>query len=178
MSNRHSALRRSVTDGREVTYAVLTRQLVVLLLVVTGCTSNDESGVPPTDAGTGTGPPSVDTLPSPGGAAEPERPDEQPTAEHTGEPSAEPAVPPPSAHRPAHPISVEALIETEYDGRGLRVGRQLADAGAHTRRAVSYRSQELRISGIINMPDGRGPFPVLVLNHGYIDPAIYVTGQG
>jgi dipeptidyl aminopeptidase/acylaminoacyl peptidase len=30
----------------------------------------------------------------------------------------------------------------------------------------------------MSLPDGRGPFPVLVLAHGYIDPAVYVTGQG
>jgi dipeptidyl aminopeptidase/acylaminoacyl peptidase len=28
------------------------------------------------------------------------------------------------------------------------------------------------------IPDGKGPFPVLVLNHGYIDPDTYFPGQG
>ena len=28
------------------------------------------------------------------------------------------------------------------------------------------------------VPDGKGPFPVLVLNHGYIDPDTYFPGQG
>ena len=28
------------------------------------------------------------------------------------------------------------------------------------------------------MPTGRGPFPAVVLAHGYIDPAVYVRGQG
>ena len=27
----------------------------------------------------------------------------------------------------------------------------------------------------MNVPRGTGPFPVLVLLHGYIDPAVYVT---
>jgi dipeptidyl aminopeptidase/acylaminoacyl peptidase len=66
----------------------------------------------------------------------------------------------------------------QYDGRGLRLGRVLARTSDYTRRAVSYRSGDLRISGIMNVPDGAGPFPVLVLLHGYIDPDIYVTGQG
>jgi dipeptidyl aminopeptidase/acylaminoacyl peptidase len=43
---------------------------------------------------------------------------------------------------------------------------------------VTYKSGDLTISGIMNVPDGKGPFPVLVLNHGYIDPSYYVTGQG
>jgi dipeptidyl aminopeptidase/acylaminoacyl peptidase len=43
---------------------------------------------------------------------------------------------------------------------------------------VTYRSASLRISGILNVPRGTGPFPVLVLGHGFIDPAVYVNGQG
>lgn len=30
----------------------------------------------------------------------------------------------------------------------------------------------------MNVPAGDGPFPVLVLAHGYIDPDVYVNGQG
>jgi dipeptidyl aminopeptidase/acylaminoacyl peptidase len=31
---------------------------------------------------------------------------------------------------------------------------------------------------VLNIPNGEGPFPAVVLNHGYIEPSIYVTGQG
>lgn len=31
---------------------------------------------------------------------------------------------------------------------------------------------------MLYVPTGAGPFPGVVLNHGYIDPALYVTGQG
>ena len=34
------------------------------------------------------------------------------------------------------------------------------------------------MTGVLNIPTGRGPFPAVVLAHGYIDPAIYVSGQG
>lgn len=78
----------------------------------------------------------------------------------------------------ADPVSLPAMMRKEYDGRGLRLGRVLARTDAYTRRAVTYRSGRLRISGIMNLPVGAGPFPVLVLLHGYIDPAVYVTGQG
>jgi dipeptidyl aminopeptidase/acylaminoacyl peptidase len=69
-------------------------------------------------------------------------------------------------------------MRKKYDGRALRLGRVLARTSAYTRRAVSYRSGDLRITGIINVPRGKGPFPVLVLLHGHIEPSIYVTGQG
>jgi dipeptidyl aminopeptidase/acylaminoacyl peptidase len=88
--------------------------------------------------------------------------------------------PSPSASLPhvSHPVSLPALMARRYDGRSLRPGRVLARTDRYTRRAVSYRSGDLRISGIINVPEGTGPFPVLVLLHGYIDPDVYVTGQG
>lgn len=66
----------------------------------------------------------------------------------------------------------------EYDGRQLRVGRVLARTSAYTRHSATYKSGELTISGIMNVPTGDGPFPVLILNHGYIDPDIYTSGRG
>jgi len=80
--------------------------------------------------------------------------------------------------KPPHPISVQALINKKYDGRNLKVGRLLADYGAYKRYSITYRGDGLRISGVMNVPDGKGPFPVLVLNHGYIDPDTYFPGQG
>jgi dipeptidyl aminopeptidase/acylaminoacyl peptidase len=73
---------------------------------------------------------------------------------------------------------VQALINKKYDGRDLKVGRLLGDYGAYKRYVITYRGDGLKISGVINVPDGKGPFPVLVLNHGYIDPDSYFPGQG
>jgi dipeptidyl aminopeptidase/acylaminoacyl peptidase len=77
-----------------------------------------------------------------------------------------------------HPVSLPALMEHQHDGRDLELGDVLEDAGAYTRYAITYRSGDLTISGIMNVPDGDGPYPVLVLAHGYIDPQIYTTGRG
>lgn len=79
---------------------------------------------------------------------------------------------------PPHPVSLQALMVKRYDGRQLRVGRILARTSDYTRHFVTYKSGKLTISGIMNVPDGKGPFPVLILNHGYIDPAIYTNGRG
>jgi dipeptidyl aminopeptidase/acylaminoacyl peptidase len=75
-------------------------------------------------------------------------------------------------------VSLQALMTKKYDGRDLRLGRVLARNDAYTRYFVTYASGSLRISGIMNVPTGPGPYPVLVLNHGYIDPAIYTNGRG
>ena len=73
---------------------------------------------------------------------------------------------------------MEALIQKKYDGRNLKLGRRIGDFGAYRRYLVSFRGDGLRISGVMNVPDGKGPFPVLVLNHGYIDRDTYFPGQG
>jgi uncharacterized protein len=66
----------------------------------------------------------------------------------------------------------------KYDGRNLRRGRVLARNPAYTRYYVTYSSGPLTISGIMNVPRTPGPHPALVLNHGYIDPAVYTNGRG
>ena len=130
----------------------LVRLLVALLVV--GCSAG--AGTP---AGTSSTSGSASAAASPGTAG--------------------PATPaPPSLPPVADPVSLPALMARDYDGRGLRNRQVLARTDAYTRYAVRFRSGHLRISGVMNVPRGKGPFPVLVLLHGYIDPAVYVTGQG
>ena len=68
------------------------------------------------------------------------------------------------------------MVQTYDEGR-LRVLRRLR-LDSYTRREVSYRSAGLTVTGVLHVPDGRGPFPAIVLAHGYIEPSVYVTGQG
>jgi dipeptidyl aminopeptidase/acylaminoacyl peptidase len=43
------------------------------------------------------------------------------------------------------------------------------------RKIFKYRSEGLELFGFINIPEGEGPFPVVLLLHGYVDPARYRT---
>ncbi len=88
------------------------------------------------------------------------------------------AVEPAAQETAPHPVSLEALSRTSFDGGEFEIGRILASNEAYVRHHVTYRSSGLRISGILNLPKGAGPFPLLILNHGYIDPAIYTNGRG
>ncbi len=76
------------------------------------------------------------------------------------------------------PVRLERWFDRDLSGGALRLGAERERTGAYRSYDVSYRSEDLRISGVINVPTGRGPFPAVVLAHGYIDPAIYVRGQG
>ncbi len=76
------------------------------------------------------------------------------------------------------PVSLPALISDDISGTRLRLGRALARTDSYVRHAVSYRADDLTITGVMNVPRGDGPFPVVVLLHGHIDEDVYVTGQG
>lgn len=129
-------------------------------LVAAGCSTEADSGSDP-----------VETM----SATVPASPAE---TETSLAPTTTPTEDPPSTVDPVHPVSLPALMERDLHGGDLEIGDVLDEAGAYTRYSVTYRSGELTVSGIMNVPDGTGPFPVLVLAHGYIDPAIYTTGRG
>ncbi|MEV6170782.1 prolyl oligopeptidase family serine peptidase [Streptomyces sp. NPDC051954] len=95
-----------------------------------------------------------------------------PASTRTASPTASPS---PS---PVDPVSIPALIQREHTGSGLKLGTVLARTAAYTSYEVTYEANGLTISGLMNIPEGKGPFPALVLAHGYIDPAVYTTGRG
>lgn len=74
--------------------------------------------------------------------------------------------------------SLPAAIAMTYDGRDLKLGRVLNQTSAYTKYAATYRGSGLKLTGVMVLPEGKGPFPVIVLAHGYIDPRVYTTGRG
>ena len=64
-----------------------------------------------------------------------------------------------------------------YDAGNLRLGPEGGSTDAYRQYFVTYESNGLTISGRINIPRGTGPFPAVVLAHGYVDPAAYTNGQ-
>jgi dipeptidyl aminopeptidase/acylaminoacyl peptidase len=74
---------------------------------------------------------------------------------------------------PAPPLSLEGLFTKTYDGANLRLGRETGSTAAYTQHLVTYDGDGLTISGRLLVPRGPGPFPAVVLAHGYADPAVY-----
>jgi len=132
-------------------------------------------------------------------------PDEQPSAAPSPEPSTgspsggppvdvpstesdrpEPSQPPEPGASPAPFVSVLGLDQQTHRGDRLRLGTVREDNAAYTSYDVTYRSrsttprgeESYTISGVLNVPKGPGPFPTVVLAHGYVDPAVYERGQG
>jgi dipeptidyl aminopeptidase/acylaminoacyl peptidase len=87
---------------------------------------------------------------------------------------------PAPAKQPAefNPESLPEIAAQQFDGRDLRIVKTLAKNAQYTRYLINYKSGQLNISGIMNVPAGKGPFPVIITNHGHIPPSIYTVGRG
>src|SRR5690606_17594536 len=77
---------------------------------------------------------------------------------------------------PFNVVHIPTLRRTRLDGGGLRVQRKLWETLGHRGHAISYRSAGRRVTGVIVAPQGPGPFPVVVMAHGYSAPADYYSG--
>ena len=136
--------------------------LLLIVMVLVGCTADPVAQTAPTPVAT----PATIATSSAAPPALPRPP--RPCRGHR--PQSRQRNPNRSRSPGRYPISVQALIEKKYDSRALKLGRQIGAANSYKRYLITYRGDGERISGVMNVPDGKGPFPVLVLNHGYIDP--------
>lgn len=73
---------------------------------------------------------------------------------------------------------IPEYLDVSLDGDDLQFDRILEQNSVYTRYQISYLSDGLRISWIMNIPNGKWPYPLVILNHGYIDPAVYTNGRG
>ena len=98
-----------------------------------------------------------------------------PTATPSPTPTATPTVTPSPTPDPYAGLTVAGLAARQYGGGELQVEETLAVTDAFTRTLVTYPSDGLTIYGFMNVPRGEGPFPVVLVLHGYIDPDVYNT---
>ncbi len=75
-------------------------------------------------------------------------------------------------------LSIEYFSGMRLSGTGLVLGKVLRRETAYVQHQIRYLSNGLAISGILNIPEGEGPFPLLIFNHGHIPPSIYTVGRG
>jgi len=75
-------------------------------------------------------------------------------------------------------LSIESLRARPYVGGQIKITRLVSNEDAFTRALFEYPSDGLRITGSMNIPRGLGPFPVVVLDHGYFPVSQYKSGDG
>lgn len=76
---------------------------------------------------------------------------------------------------------IEQLRQREYEGGEIKIEETLSHSNSYTSYIFSYPSDNLKIYGMMNIPDGPEPaegFPVIILNHGYFSPSSFNSGDG
>lgn len=101
---------------------------------------------------------------------------ETPTETPTSTPSPTSTVTPTATPNPYLAFTIPGLRERDFPGGQIEITSSWEGTDAFTRYYVTYPSDDLRISGMMAVPKGQGPFPVIILNHGYIPPSQYWTG--
>ena len=164
---------------------------VVLALIVAGCSrpvapaiETTPVAAAPTPAATWTPAPTSTATRTPFPTASPTT-----TCTHTATPTvtASPTptttatnTPSPTATATATPhpyagLTIDDLTARAYGGGEIAIEDVLEITHTFTRTLISYPSDGLTVYGFMNEPAGAGPFPVVLVLHGYIDPARYRT---
>lgn len=125
---------------------------VLVGLVVAGCSSTTTSGATPSPS------------PSPGRAS----------AAPSPVAVATPGTPTPI---PLPPYAIDALRARPHQAGGIAVGAVLASTSTYVKHAMTWTSMGATMTGVIDLPRGTGPFPVVVVNHGYVPVGQYYVGQ-
>jgi len=76
------------------------------------------------------------------------------------------------------PYTIDGLRQHEFQSGEIHVREILADTEKYTAYLIDYPSDGLTITGVMQIPNGDGPFPVIVMNHGFFSRYIYNSGDG
>jgi alpha-beta hydrolase superfamily lysophospholipase len=108
--------------------------------------------------------------PTPTGTPTPTRlPSSTPPPTHTPTPTSTP--------NPLRKYTIVGMRARRYVGSQVQLHGLFGESPKFKAYLIFYESDGLRISGMMNVPKGEGPFPVIVLCHGYIHPDKYATGN-
>lgn len=88
--------------------------------------------------------------------------------------------PTPSVQAPANPLAISVMRQKTYPGSDLKIEQKLSPGVNYSQYVASYLSDGLKIYGLLTIPNGANPsdgWPVIIFNHGYIQPNLYKTTE-
>ncbi len=120
-----------------------------------------------------------------GPAASATTPAASPTSTASPLPSLTPTLTPtltpiPTATPVPNPLEITAMRARQYPGSDIVLEKVLDPGVNYNRYYVSYQSEGLKIYALMTVPMGEKPatgWPVIVFNHGYIPPDVYVSTE-
>jgi dipeptidyl aminopeptidase/acylaminoacyl peptidase len=97
------------------------------------------------------------------------------TAAPTSVPTPAPTVEP--TPDPAAGLTIADLRARDFGDGAIEVGAVYRRGGGYTSYRISYPADGLRLTGLLHVPNGAGPFPVIIANRGHIDLERYQPGM-
>lgn len=80
--------------------------------------------------------------------------------------------------RPLEKYSIENLGKTKFVQSEIKLGDIVADETDFVSRKFYFDVNGSKVSGLLNYPNARGEFPVILMSRGYIEREGFVTGDG
>jgi len=80
--------------------------------------------------------------------------------------------------KPLDKYTFDALSKTKFEPSEIELGEVIEDSADFTSRLFYFYDSGKRVSGQINIPAAKGPFPVIFMFRGYVDREVYTIGVG
>jgi pimeloyl-ACP methyl ester carboxylesterase len=75
-------------------------------------------------------------------------------------------------------FTIDGLRRHDFQSGDIRIRSTLNENEKYTSYLIDYPSNGLMITGVMQIPIGEGPFPVIVMNHGFFSRSVYSSGDG
>lgn len=76
------------------------------------------------------------------------------------------------------PYTIDGLREHEFQSGKIHILSLLNETDKFKIYLINYPSDGLTITGVMQIPVGEGPFPVILMNHGFFSRSVYSSGDG
>jgi dienelactone hydrolase len=86
--------------------------------------------------------------------------------------------PTPTIEEAIFPYTIDGLRQHDFQSGAIRIRSVLADTEKFSAYLIEYPSDGLTITGVMQIPAGDGPFPVIIMNHGFFSRYAYESGDG
>lgn len=86
--------------------------------------------------------------------------------------------PTPTIEELIFPYTIDGLRQHDYQSGEIHTRSALDENEKYNSYLIDYPSDGLTITGVMQIPKGAGPFPVILMNHGFFSRSVYNSGDG
>ena len=88
------------------------------------------------------------------------------------------ASPTPTIQELIFPYTIDGLRQHDFKSGEIHIRSMLDENDKFTTYLIDYPSDGLTITGVMQIPVEEGPFPVILMNHGFFSRSVYNSGDG